>query len=292
MNGNIDKNKSLEEQYEHESEMFSMWLLFENLPERPCTEVLYKKAAETFGPVDIIADTEDVSSFGIKRYSGHFDDTSLPAQVILTGIQKFDRNSVSDEELKQVRDVKDPNAFLDKCSYRMVAADIKAMISPKERTELLTDWLELVVSLMPECTGVWIPAAGKLIPAEMIRSGETDREDRFICWCVNVRYFSIKNKNEMLSDTHGMHALGLPDVQCHYLPPLSKEDVANYLYNIAAFIIFSGEKISDGDTIDGLKDGMPDPDEQWQCRYEDSMVGPMRAVVDICPGKYAAGKRE
>ncbi len=285
-------SKTLEEQYEHESEMFAMWLLFENVPERPCTEFMYKKITEKFGPVDITVDTEDVSGFGIKRYSGHFTEASVPSQVILTGVQKFDMSMVSDEELKHVRNIKDPEAFLKKCSYRIVAADMKSMISSKERTYLLTDWLETAVSMMPECIGVWIPTAGKLIPAETIRSGETDREDRFICWCVNVRNFTIKNKDEMLSDTHGMHALGLPDIQCHYLPPLSSEDITNYLYNISSFIIYSGEKISDGDTIDGLKNGMPDPDEQWQCRYEDSMVGPMRAVVDICPGKYAAGKRE
>lgn len=288
---NINSN-TLEEQYEHESEMFAMWLLFESIPERPCTELMYKKITEKFGPVDITVDTEDVSGFGIKRYADHFNDGSAPAQVILTGVQKFDRSMVSDEELKQVRNVKDPENLLKKCSYRIVAADMKAMISSKERTYLLMDWLETAVSMMPECTGVWIPTAGKLIPAEEIRSGKTDREDRFICWCVNVRYFTIKNTKEMLSDTHGMHALGLPDIQCHYLPPLSPEDMNNYLYNISSFIIYSGEKISDGDTIDGLKDGMPDPDEQWQCRYEDSMVGPMRAVVDIYPGKYAAGKRE
>lgn len=288
---NINSN-TLEEQYEHESEMFAMWLLFDKVPKRPCTEIMYRKITEKFGPVDITVDTEDVSGFGIKRYAGHFNDGSAPAQVILTGVQKFDRSMVSDEELKQVRNVKDPDNFLKKCSYRIVAADMKAMISSKERTFLLTDWLETAVSMMPDCIGVWIPTAGKLIPAEEIRSGETDREDRFICWCLNVRYFTIKDKNEMLSDTHGMHALGLPDIQCHYLPPLAPEDINNYLYNISSFVIYSGEKINDGDTIDGLKNGVPDPDEQWQCRYEDSMVGPMRAVVDICPGKYAAGKRE
>lgn len=288
---NINSN-TLEEQYEHESEMFAMWLLFDKVPKRPCTEIMYRKITEKFGPVDITVDTEDVSGFGIKRYAGHFNDGSAPAQVILTGVQKFDRSMVSDEELKQVRNVKDPENFLKKCSYRIVAADMKAMISSKERTFLLTDWLETAVSMMPDCIGVWIPTAGKLIPAEEIRSGETDREDRFICWCLNVRYFTIKDKNEMLSDTHGMHALGLPDIQCHYLPPLAPEDINNYLYNISSFVIYSGEKINDGDTIDGLKNGVPDPDEQWQCRYEDSMVGPMRAVVDICPGKYAAGKRE
>ncbi len=285
-------NKTLEEQYEHESEMFPMWLLFESVPERPCTEILYKKITERFGPADITADTEDVSGFGIKRYSGHFDENSIPAQVILTGVQKFELSMISDEELKQVRDIEDPEKFLKKCSFRIVAADMKAMISPAERTELLMDWLDIVISLMPECVGVWIPTAGKLISADSVRSGDTDREDRFICRCINVRYFTIKNKNEMLSDTHGMHALGLPDVQCHFTSPLLPEDITNYLYNVSSFIIYSGEKISDGDTLDGLKNGVPDPDEQWQCRYEDSMVGPMRAVIDICPGKYAAGTRE
>lgn len=31
---------------------------------------------------------------------------------------------------------------------------------------------------------------------------------------------------------------------------------------------------------------------QWRCQYEDALIQPVRCVMDICPGEYAAGNRE
>ena len=50
--------------------------------------------------------------------------------------------------------------------------------------------------------------------------------------------------------------------------------------------------IKDGDTIDGMNDeGKMTPEVQWICRYEDSLIEPLRPVLDIDTGKYAAGNR-
>ena len=51
-------------------------------------------------------------------------------------------------------------------------------------------------------------------------------------------------------------------------------------------------EIKDGDTIDGMNDeGKMTPEVQWICRYEDSLIEPLRPVLDIDTGKYAAGDR-
>ena len=44
--------------------------------------------------------------------------------------------------------------------------------------------------------------------------------------------------------------------------------------------------------IDGLLNGNMSQEVQWSCQYEDALIQPVRCVMDICPGEYAAGNRE
>ena len=32
-------------------------------------------------------------------------------------------------------------------------------------------------------------------------------------------------------------------------------------------------------------------DIQWRCQYEDALIQPVRPVLDVCPGPFAAGQR-
>ena len=50
--------------------------------------------------------------------------------------------------------------------------------------------------------------------------------------------------------------------------------------------------IKSGETIDGIADGQLSREVQWKCQYEDALIQPVRVVMDICPGEYAAGHRE
>ena len=44
--------------------------------------------------------------------------------------------------------------------------------------------------------------------------------------------------------------------------------------------------MEDGHTVEGLH-----PGEKWKCRREDSLVGPLRMVLDVHVGACAAGNR-
>lgn len=288
---NIHKNKKLAEQYEQQSSVFQMWLLFDHEPVRPDTEVLKASLESKCGKADIISSSTELTSFGVKRYMSHFKEGNLPAQVILGNIMPFRQEDISDAERAQIREVENRDEFLSECTHKILAADMMAALETNQRTKLLMNWLEVVADVFKDCKAVWIPSGGKLVPADLIRSGRVDKADRFVCYCVNARYYSIQDTDEMLADTHGMCAVGLPDIQCHF-KALNPDDMINYIYNIAFFVNQNGEIINDGDTIDGLKDGEPDENVQWTCRYEDAMVQPMRRVIDICPGEFAAGQRE
>ena len=49
--------------------------------------------------------------------------------------------------------------------------------------------------------------------------------------------------------------------------------------------------VGDGDTISGLENGELDSNAQWTLQYEDSLVQPVRAVLDVNMGEYASGIR-
>ena len=288
---NIPNNKTLPKQYEHENEMFIMWLLFDHEPVRPDSAKIRNALEEKFGAVSAVSEGNEVTSFGIKKYISHMKEGDIPSQVIMGNIMPFDTSCISDEERLQIRDIENRDAFLKKCTHKILAADMMAALAPHDRAELLMDWLETAVELLPDCRGIYFPSSGKVIPSSFVKNKSAEGEDRFVFYTVNTRFFNVSGSSDMLADTRGMSAVGLTDIQCHF-NGMSPENVINYLYNIAALTCQPGIKIKDGDTIDGLNGDEIDPDAMWACRYEDAMIPPMRPVIDICPGKYAAGQRE
>jgi hypothetical protein len=102
--------------------------------------------------------------------------------------------------------------------------------------------------------------------------------------------FNVSNPDaesgDIVMDTLGLGALGLPDLQCHYRA-LSPEEVARCLYNTAWYIFSNGDVIENGHTVEGIT-----PGTRWRCQHEDALVGPDRVVLDLNPGMpYAAGNR-
>lgn len=67
--------------------------------------------------------------------------------------------------------------------------------------------------------------------------------------------------------------------------------MVNHAYNLASYILTNDAPIQDDETVDGVADGQMSRDVQWKCRYEDALIQPPRAVLDIHMGTYAAGGR-
>lgn len=42
---------------------------------------------------------------------------------------------------------------------------------------------------------------------------------------------------------------------------------------------------------DGLLNGQMSQEVQWKVKYEDSLIQPIRTVIDVNMGKYASGNR-
>jgi hypothetical protein len=68
--------------------------------------------------------------------------------------------------------------------------------------------------------------------------------------------------------------------------------VVNHAYNLASYILANDDPIKDGETVDGVAHGQMSREIQWKCQYEDALIQPPRAVLDICMGSYASGNRD
>lgn len=282
--------------------MFMIYMLFEEKPELLDVETVRRAAEEKFGgtepmitpSVETVSTQQELMSFAVKKYTAHFKDADIPPQVVLAQGLEFDSGKIGVMERSQLWDVQDGGELLDRCKYQCFISDMMggAALDYKDRCEMLMDWLECVLPMFPTCKAVWVPTAGKLTSPESALNGNIPKNQRFIHTCVNARFFNIEGTNgDMIVDTLGMYAVDLPDVQLHF-NGLEPDDVVNYVYNICIYNYDANAPIKSGETIDGLGgDGNISREVQWRCQYEDALIQPVRVVLDIEAGRFAAGRR-
>ena len=116
-------------------------------------------------------------------------------------------------------------------------------------------------------------------------------EQRFIYYAVNVRFFNIEGTDDMIVDSVGMSTLWLPDVQYHF-NTLNPNSVVYHAYSVLCYIYDNECPIKSGDCVDGLENGEMSKNVQWNVQYEESLIQPVREVLDVNVGKYASGNRE
>ena len=272
--------------------LFMMKLLFEEAPKKVNLKTVTKALTDKFGE---IGDTNPTSSqeslqlFAIKKYTVQFAEGSMPAQVALSNVTEFDESTVDAVSRSQFWDIENSAEILSKCLYQINIFDfMSSLLDYKERCEMLMDWLEVVIDLYPSCKAVWIESAGKLLLPDRIRNSTVPRDDRFLYYGMNIRFFKVGDTDDMVIDTLGLYAIGLPDTQYHY-KGIDPNKVVAHAFNLAHYTYMEKAPIKSGETVSGFKN---DDDSKWKCSYEGSLVPPRRIVLDICAGEYAVGKRE
>lgn len=274
--------------------LYQIYLLFTEKFVRPETEKILQLLQKAYGDVDVVADVDQsLSTFAIKKYPVEYKDKkTVPAQVLMGDFVPFDPSSVDRMQRSQFWDCPDGEELLDSCKYQLLLSDFMASgLDYKVRCSMLAQWLETALELMPGCVAVWVPESGKLLTRRQVLDNPYGEDDRFLYFGVNVRFFNIQGTDDMIVDTLGLYAIGLPDVQYHF-HDLDPNDVVNHAYNVASYIYDKDAPVVAGETIDGLSDGKPDRGVQWKCRYELSLLQPERELMDICPNEYASGNRE
>lgn len=278
---------------EHPGAVFMIQLLMKEPAELPEKAQMEAVMARHLSDVECFWHNEKGAGFSANKYLAEFKDASVPPQLMIMPCSSFDAESIDLFQKSQMWNcMGERDRILEECRYQIMATDMLAATLPvQDRAELDMDFMEALVELYPQCEAVYLHTSGKLFPAREIRNHQIPREDRFIHFAVNARFFNIQGTEDMMVDTVGMSTLFLPDLQYHF-HGMDPNWVVNHAYTVAAYIFKNNDALKNGDTIDGIVDGRFDPNVQWKCRCEDALIQPSRPVFDVCMGQYASGGRE
>lgn len=270
---------------------FVVNLFFTEPVPQPSREQLLAVLGRHVGEVSCFCYDDKVMGLAAQDYVSHFKEADLPPQLMVMSCTKYDTARLGAFERSQMWDCPNREEVLADCRYTVVATDMMAFMPPGERAALTMDFLEALVELYPSCRAVYLPFSGKLHLAEAVRAQDIPREDRFIRFAVNARFFNIQGGKDMLVDTLGMGTLYLPDLQYHF-HGMDPNWVVNHAYCTASYILAHENPFKSGDTVDGIVNGRFVQSIQWRCQYEKSLIQPSREVLDIYMNEYAAGQRK
>ena len=271
--------------------VFIMHLFMEEPCELPNRERMLEVMKKHLGEVDCGFHSENGAGFAVKKYLVEYKDGKVPPQLMIMKCISTENLKIDEIKRSQMWNCPDSGEILERCKYQVVATDMLAAGLPyKERAEMLMDFAEALVELFPSCAAVMFGTSGKMFRREQIANHQIPREQRFIYFAVNVRFFNIQGTNDKLVDTLGMSTLFMPDLQYHF-HDMDANAVVDHAYNVLLYLYENECPIKSGETIDGIVNGQMSRQVQWTCQYENALIQPAREVIDICMGEYASGKR-
>ena len=238
--------------------------------------------------------SEETACFEASDYRVSFENDKITAhpQLMITSCSKIQMPIMDDVAKTQLWNCPNGEEILERCHYQVLATDMLAsVLDYRERAQLLVGYIEALAELYPTCKAVVFENSKKRLTREAILHCELPKEERFLYYGVNIRFFNIQGTNDMLVDSLGMSTLFLPDVQYHF-HGLNPNDIVNHAYDMLYYIYDYNNPIESGNTITGLSDGNPDKDVKWKLQYEQSLIQPVREVIDVNTLAFAAGNRE
>jgi hypothetical protein len=169
------------------------------------------------------------------------------------------------------------NSKAKKCRYKLLVTDLLTRtLDYKQRLNMYMNFLTAVVKATnPDV--VYSGCGQKLIkPATLIENWDSDKKQVLNCIC-NVRLYNITGSGhrDLLMDTVGLNALGLPDFQVRF-SDFKENEIANLLWNYAFYIYENGDIIETGNTLEGIISG-----SKWKCERKISPIQPERVIVDV-----------
>ena len=285
-----DKVKELFSKEEAQGSIFVMRLLFEDkcsMPKIKDMETIMKKHISS---AEFIVNDGRVAAFDVMEFAKYKDPEDktdyIAPQLLIANCKPADRWGIDDVTRSQLWNCKGGEVYIDYCKYMVVASDLLAdTIEYKDRANMLMDYMEALMEMFPSCKAVFIDNSCTIFTREQILGHEIERDERFLYFAVNKRFFTVEGTEEMIVDTLGMSTLRLPDLQYHF-HDADPNDVADHALDVMWHLYCNGCSIESGDKIDGMMDG-----DLWKCQYEESLIAPSRPVMDIDMGKFAAGIR-
>ena len=273
--------------------LFFVELLMPKQCDMPTRDTMVEVFTKHLGPVDCFSYGAESAGFAPQNYKVHYEDNDadISPTLMVTNCEKIDKPVLDDFERSQVWDCPNVDELLDECQYRVFATDMLASgLEPNERADMLVKYVDALLELYTSCKAVVFGPSRKFLSRETIENHPDKNVTRFIYYAVNVRYFSIQGTDDMMVDTLGMSTLFYPDLQYHF-HGMNPDEIVNHAYSVLYYIFEHDNPIDDGQTIAGLENGDLNADIKWKVQYEDSLIQPVRTVIDINLGEYASGTR-
>jgi hypothetical protein len=284
------------------SEIMMVQLLFKSKPNSPTTEQFRKALEKRFGDLGEIPYVEpskkssgDMFMFPIPKYKAVFKDKPEGVPVIAAFLSAAVESGINIDDMarQQMWDVPNASEIIDECRHTIIVnTTLGRALSYQDQAEILLGQVDAALECYPECIGVYALQSGKLITPEMFQNAKKySLSSRFVQMFVNARFFNIPEADEMLVDTLGFYVFGGADVQVHF-KKMNPDHIVNYVYDVAVYQFDNEFPIKSGETIGSIdEEGNMQSNPKWSVQYEDSMVDPMRTVLDICCGEFAGGNR-
>lgn len=279
-------------------QMLMAQLLFREKPQIADVNALKSALERLVGEVENISDKPEMPMFSVPKYKAVFKDTPQGMPVLANYLleQEFDAKSNQniDELMRsQFWDVRNGAEIIDSAKWCVgVFSMMSAGLHYKEQAELFLAQVDAALQCYPTCEAIYVVQSGKLTTPEQFEDCKRfDLAGRFIRLAVNARFFNISGTEDKIVDTLGLYVFGAADVQVHFRG-INPDFVVNYVYNIASYQFDNEFPVKSGETLDSIgADGSMQWEPQWKAQYEDSLIQPVRPVLDVNCGEFAAGNR-
>jgi hypothetical protein len=230
------------------------------------------------------ADPRDHFHFFHLNYMVNYEDGELPAQTALMPSDIEPHIEYFTTALQQSWHWQEASEVVEACEYELVFTDMMARRLPhQQRLQLFNQVLRAILEVAP-CNAIYWRSSDKLIQPESFLAALQEGQDLY--GALNIRLYNIQSeqqRQEMVMDSCGLAALGVPDVQCHFYD-IEPNEVAGFLMDISHYLYEQGDIITDGETIG------QDEEQRWTCEHQFSLIAPRRVVIDLNPGNlYYAG---
>lgn len=223
---------------------------------------------------------EGVLAFAHLDHLIEVDGRELPPQTLLAVKDSPPAPEDLQPALRQSWRFREAEALIPRIRHRVLVSDLFASQLPHQtRLDLFRRALAAVLETVP-CPAIHFIYSQQIVPTPAYLEASASGEwDWFFAGFLNTRVFQVEeHPGQVLMDTMGLAALGLPDLQCRFrgFDPLQ---VAQVLFNTGQYLFEHGDVIEDGHTVAGVL-----PESRWRAHREVALAPPERPVIDLEPG--------
>jgi hypothetical protein len=217
-------------------------------------------------------------NFHFPQYRVPFQGDSVPVQAVIGLLPHPVDERFLMAALDQSWDWPDARAAVADHRCSVVVSDLLASGLPyRERLDLFQNVLLGALEVVPATAILWRPCGRLVDPTAYRRSRREGEQSDPLFGALNVRMFPTEESGEVLMDTLGLSALGLPDLQCRFTN-VDPNLVAGLLHGAGRYVFDKGDVLSEGHTVPA-----PGGKGQWACQPGVASAPPARRVVELLP---------